>query len=378
MGRAISYSLIAIFLVSSVCVAEESGFMQVDVFKAGELGYKEFRIPSLVVTKSGTILAFTEAGWTSADAGDRDIKLRRSVDGGRTWTKEIQLILDRGKSRCGSPATIVDANTGRIHLITAVDSKEALHGYSDDDGVTWSEFEKITYVFEEFKPRYDWSGFDTGPAQGIELSRGKFKGRFIQPMWLTKNNKGYRSGVIYSDDRCATWKSGGLVREAELNTNECSFYEAADGTLWMNIRWGDSRGGEKQKRCRLIATSSDGGASWSAGRFDPNLIDPQCLASTLRYLWPKEGRGRVLFANPADEGSRVNMTVRMSYDDGRSWPVAKQIYAGPSAYSCMARMPNGDIGLLYECGERYKYEKMTFAWFTPGWLTEGKDTITRR
>ncbi|MHC4754378.1 MAG: sialidase family protein [Planctomycetota bacterium] len=337
MGRAIFYSLIAVLLVSSVCVADEIGFMQVDVFKAGELGYKEFRIPSLVVTKSGTILAFTEAGWTSADAGDRDIKLRRSTDGGRTWTKEIELILDRGKSRCGSPATIVEAKTGRIHLITAVDSKEALHSFSDDDAVTWSELEKITYVFEKFKPRYDWTGFDTGPAKGIELSRGKFKGRFIQPMWLTKNNKAYRSGVIYSDDRGVTWKSGGLVREAELNTNECSVYEAADGTLWMNT---------------------------------------QCLASTLRYSWPEEGRGRVLFANPADERSRVNMTVRMSYDDGRSWPVAKQIYAGPSAYSCMVRMPNGDIGLLYECGEKYKYEKMAFTRFTLGWLTEGKDKIS--
>jgi hypothetical protein len=97
-------------------VGDKSGFEQTDVFLAGELGYKEFRIPVLVVTNSGTLLAISEAGWTSADAGDRDILLRRSTDGGRTWSQEVQLILDRGKSRCGSPAALVDSKTGRIHF----------------------------------------------------------------------------------------------------------------------------------------------------------------------------------------------------------------------------------------------------------------------
>ncbi|MHC4666692.1 MAG: SUMF1/EgtB/PvdO family nonheme iron enzyme [Planctomycetota bacterium] len=353
-----------------------SGFEQTDVFLAGELGYKEFRIPALAVTKGGTLLAISEAGWTSADAGDRDILLRRSTDGGRTWSKQIQLILDKGTSRCGSPACLIDTKTGRIHLLAAVDSKRALHTYSDDDGRTWSEFVDVTGPFEALRAKWAWTRFDTGPARGIELTRGKYRGRFVQPIWLSKGQEQYRSGVIYSDDRCVTWKPGGLINEVEYNTNECSVYEAVDGTLWMNIRGGDSLPSEGRKPYRLIATSRDGGLSWSRLRHDENLIGPRCLASTVRYSWPEEGRSRVLFANPADEKHRIKMTVRLSYDDGKSWPVAKQIFAGPSAYSCLARLPNGDIGLLYERGEKYRYEKMTFARFTLEWLTDGKDKLS--
>jgi len=354
---------------------QQGGFQQTDVFFAGELGYKEFRIPALVVTKSGTLLAISEAGRTASDFGDRDILLRRSTDGGRTWSEQVQMILNEGTSRCGSPACLVDPDTGRIHLMAAVDSTKALHTYSDDDGLTWSKFREITAVFEALKSEWAWTRFDTGPARGIKLTRAKFKGRFIQPMWLAKEQKQYRSGAIYSDDRGATWKSGGLISEVGLNTNECSVYEAVDGTLYMNIRGGDGLGGPRAQPYRLIATSSDGGLTWSSAEYDQNLIGPRCLASTLRYSWPEEGRSRVLFANPADKKSRVNMTVRLSYDEGRTWPVTRQIFAGPSAYSCLARLPNGDIGLLYERGDRHRYEKMTFARFTLTWLTHGKDKL---
>jgi len=99
--------------------AEDGGLFKVDVYRAGELGYREFRIPELVVAKSGTVLAFSEGGKTGLDTGDRDIVLRRSTDGGRTWSKKIQLIIDRGTSRVGSPGVILDEQSGRLHLITA-------------------------------------------------------------------------------------------------------------------------------------------------------------------------------------------------------------------------------------------------------------------
>jgi formylglycine-generating enzyme required for sulfatase activity len=352
---------------------EQTAFAQTDVFFAGELGYKEFRIPALVVTKGGTLLAISEAGWTGADAGDRDILLRRSTDGGQSWSEQVQMILDEGTSTCGSPACLVDPDTGRIHLMAAVDSTKGFHTYSDDDGQTWSKFREITGPFEALKSTWAWTRFDTGPARGIKLTRGKFKGRFIQPMWLAKDLEQYRSGVIYSDDQGVTWKPGGLISEVGLNTNECSVYEGVDGTLRMNIRGGDGLPGPRTQPYRLIATSNDGGLSWSKARYDQNLIGPRCLASTVRYSWPEEGRSRVLFANPADEKNRINVTVRLSYDEGKSWPVAKQIFAGPTAYSCLAQLPNGDIGLLYERGDRHRYEKMTFSRFTLDWLTDGKD-----
>jgi sialidase-1 len=353
---------------------DKVAFEQVDVFVAGERDYKEFRIPVLVVTNSGTLLAISEAGRTSSDSGDRDLLLRRSTDGGRTWSADIQLLRDEGASTCGNPTVLVDRQTGRIHLLSTVNGARVFHNYSDDDGVTWSDFRDITEVFEAFKPRFAWTRFATGPGLGIELARGKYKGRFVMTLWFTSDEKQFRSAVVYSDDRGKTWKPGGLTDEA-FNTNECTVFERADGTLVLNMRGGGNHPKEGRKPYRITAISSDGGMTWSKSQYDKNLICPECLACTRRHSWPEEERSRVLFANPADEKGRVNMTVRLSYDEGVSWPVAKQIFAGPSAYSCLARLPDGDIGLLFEGGERHRYQKMILARFPLAWLTDAKDGL---
>jgi sialidase-1 len=362
------------FCAGTIFAGNKSGFEQTDVFVAGELGYKEFRIPVLVVTNGGTLLAIGEGGRTSSDFGDRDILLRRSTDGGRKWAADIQLLRDEGTSTCGNPTVLVDRQTGRIHLLSTVNGERVFHNYSDDDGATWSDFRDITDVFEAFKPRFPWTRFATGSGLGIELTRGRYKGRFIMTVWMTKGEKQFRSAVIYSDDRGQTWKAGGLSNPA-FNTNECTVYERTDGTLVLNMRGGGNHPKAGREPYRIVATSHDGGLTWSRSHFDKNLICPECLACTRRYSWPKEGRSRVLFANPANEKGRVNMTVRVSYNEGKTWPVAKQVFAGPSAYSCLARLPNGDIGLLYEGGDRHRYQKMMFARFPIGWLTDGKDEL---
>jgi sialidase-1 len=184
---------------------------------------------------------------------------------------------------------------------------------------------------------------------------------------MTKDEKQYRSAVVYSDNRGLTWKAGGLSDEA-FSTNECTIYERADGILCLNMRGGGNHPKAGRESYRIVATSDDGGLTWSKSRYDHNLIGPECLAATRRYSSAEQGRSRILFSNPADKQHRMNMTVRVSYDEGNSWPVARQIFAGPSAYSCMARLVNGDIGLLYERGDRHRYQKMTFARFTLDWL----------
>jgi len=374
MGR-MSFCLVVLSTIAGTALAADKvGLEQVDVFTAGERDYKEFRIPVLVVTNSGILLAISEAGRTSSDFGDRDLLLRRSADGGRTWSADIQLLRDEGTSTCGNPTVLVDRQTGRIHLLSTVNGARLFHNYSDDNGAAWSDFHDITEVFEAFKPRFAWTRFATGSGLGIELARGKFKGRFVMTLWFTRDEKQFRSAVIYSDDRSKTWQPGGLTDET-FNTNECTVFERADGTLVLNMRGGGNHPDQGRKPYRIVATSDDGGLTWSKLRYDKNLICPECLACTRRYSWPQEGRSRVLFANPADEKGRVNMTVRLSYDEGESWPVAKQIFAGPSAYSCLARLPDGDIGLLFEGGERHRYQKMMFARFPLAWLTDGKDGL---
>jgi sialidase-1 len=370
-----TFSLVVLIMATGTgLTVDKVAFEQVDVFVAGERDYKEFRIPVLVVTNSGTLLAISEAGRTSSDSGDRDLLLRRSTDGGRTWSADIQLLRDEGASTCGNPTVLVDRQTGRIHLLSTVNGARVFHNYSDDDGVTWSDFRDITEVFEAFKPRFAWTRFATGPGLGIELARGKYKGRFVMTLWFTSDEKQFRSAVVYSDDRGKTWKPGGLTDEA-FNTNECTVFERADGTLVLNMRGGGNHPKEGRKPYRITAISSDGGMTWSKSQYDKNLICPECLACTRRHSWPEEERSRVLFANPADEKGRVNMTVRLSYDEGVSWPVAKQIFAGPSAYSCLARLPDGDIGLLFEGGERHRYQKMILARFPLAWLTDAKDGL---
>jgi len=129
---------------------------------------------------------------------------------------------------------------------------------------------------------------------------------------------------------------------------------------------------DRSKTTRAVATSTDSGQTWSEVTHDPALVEPICQASFLRYtLESARGRNRLLFSNPARPkgGDRNEMTVRLSYDEGKTWGVSRILHGGPSAYSCLAVLPDGDIGCLYEAGRNSPYETMTFARFTLNWLT---------
>ena len=170
---------------------------------------------------------------------------------------------------------------------------------------------------------------------------------------------GYYSHVIYSDDHGKTWTLGG--RTPEANVNECEVVELTDGRLLLNMRNYD-----RSKHARQVATSSDGGTTWTDQHHDPALIEPICQASIRRYRWPRDGKpGVVFFSNPASEKGRERMTLRASFDDGASWPVAKLLHPGSSAYSCLTVLPDGSIGCLYE---RDGYGKITLARVPAAWL----------
>ena len=114
--------------------------------------------------------------------------------------------------------------------------------------------------------------------------------------------------------------------------------------------------------------------TWSKLSYDTTLVSPRCQASLLRYT-PSDvtGKSVVLFSNPADTSQRIKMTVRLSYDDGGTWPVGKVLHAGPSAYSCLTVLPDMNIGCLYERGDNHPYETITFARFSLRWLTDFPD-----
>lgn len=344
--------------------APKSELHETDVFISGEGDYHTYRIPSIIVTLKGTLLAFCEGRKRgTSDTGNIDLILKRSVDHGKTWSA-MQVVWDDGQNTCGNPCPVIDRVTGTIWLLLThnlgvdrevqiVDgasqgTRTAWLCKSTDDGVSWSKPVEIT---KDVK-RADWTWYTTGPGIGIQLKNG----RLVVPCDnKVAGTKARQSHVICSDDRGATWKIGGVVGP---NCNESQIVELLDGSLLLNMR------SYQANNRRMISTSRDRGETWTPPVEDPALIEPVCQASILRYEHADDGKPPpLLFSNPAST-KREKMTVRASYDQGKTWPVAKQLHAGPSAYSCLAILPDRSVGCLYERGEKSPYEKITLAVFS--------------
>lgn len=327
----------------------------VDVFVPDADGYPAVRIPAIVRTVSGTLLAFAEGRKGGrGDAGDIDVLMKRSVDHGVTWTAAV-VIFDDGGNTCGNPTPLVDAGTGRIWLAmtrnlgsdteaaildgTSDEARRVFLCSSSDDGATWTRPEELVDARQS-----DWRWYATGPGHGIQLLRGEHQGRLVIPAnhsvpGEAATTEHYRSHVLLSDDHGDSWRIGGIEPPF---TNESTVAELEDGLLLHNMR------SYHGKQRRAIATSSDGGESWSPLRFDDALIEPVCQASLLRVSFrQREQPGLLLFSNPAAL-TRERLTVRGSFDDGASWPISFVAYAGPSAYSDLVDLGGGRVGVLFE------------------------------
>jgi sialidase-1 len=361
---------------------ESSALSEKVLFEKGAGGYHTYRIPSLITTPAGTVLAFCEGRKEGGgDTGNIDLLMKRSTDNGASWS-ETQLVWDDGENVCGNPCPVVDTVTGTIFLVmtwnrgddhesdiihkTSQDTRRVYVTQSTDEGQTWSQPREITSSAKQ--PEWGW--YATGPGVGIQIKHGQYRGRLVIPANHSYDDPDgdlrggpfeYGAHVIYSDDQGETWKLGGVIRP---KMNESQIFEAADGkgTLVMNMR---SYLGRNR---RAQAISHDGGLSWTSPEDVPDLLEPVCQASVVRYSWPNTGqRSILLFSNPASV-SRVNMTVKMSYDEGESWPVSRSLYEGPSAYSSLTGLPNGKVGCLYERGEENAYETIRLAIFDLEWL----------
>jgi sialidase-1 len=352
-----------------------------DVFVSGTDGYHTYRIPALIVTRDGTVLAFCEGRKKGGgDSGDIDMLVKRSTDGGSTWGAQ-QVLWSDGENTCGNPAPVVDQASGVVWLLmtwnlgtdhekeiqagTARDTRRVFVTHSTDDGQTWTAPREITSDVK--KP--DWGWYATGPVNGIQLVRGENAGRIVIPCNHSAPRAAggsvTRSHIVYSDNHGTTWRLGGV--EDDL-TNESTVVELADASLLHNMR------SYREKDLRAVATSRDGGMTWSAVRDDSTLVEPVCQASILRYSWPENReRSRILFSNPAAK-KRENMMVRVSYDEGRTWALGRTIHAGPAAYSCLAVLPDKSVGCLYERGEKSPYERIVIARFPLNWLEDGRAT----
>ncbi|MFF4042783.1 exo-alpha-sialidase [Streptomyces sp. NPDC001816] len=341
-------------------------------FRAGQEGYASFRIPAVVATHKGTLLAFCEGRVDSAaDHGHIDIVLKRSTDGGRTWGP-LRVAASNGKNLAGNPAPVV-LDTGRIllvHVRAAAAATEAaiLRGqisdadgrrvwvqHSDDDGATWSRAKEITAQVK--KPGWRW--YATTPGHALQLRSGRVlvPGNHTLPPIGTDTGAEarYNSGhCLLSDDRGETWYLGYLDENTDgyINVNETTAAELPDGRVYFNTRNDSPSPGN-----RADAHSRDGGRTLvKPFRPQAGLTTPVCEASVLQLRDPD----LLLFSAPADPAARALMTLRASGDGGTTWRKALSVDGLPAAYSDLVRVDRGTVGLLYETGDFSAYETITF------------------
>jgi sialidase-1 len=362
------------------------------VFAAAQDGYNSIRIPSLVVTRRGTLLAFAEGRAVNSDQAANDIILKRSQDGGRTWLP-LQLLADDGTNSLNNPTAVVDRKSGRALLMyqripeqlkerdrTVATGYEGTNVYrnfllwSDDEGASWTAPLDVTRTTK--RPTRATT-IASGPGIGIQLMRGTHQGRLIIPF-----NEGpygqWNNFAVYSDDGGQNWKwgqdvPGAFVTDEKLGRrsqiNEVQMVELNDGSVRLNSR---QFAGAK---VRKTAVSRDGGETWSAIEDVPALRDPSCNASILRYSFAEAaGRGRILYSGP-DGTNRSNGTIHLSLDDGATWPVKRVLQPGGFAYSVLARLPDGTIGCLFEPNDA---KRIMLARFSLEWLEASGVTNTIR
>ncbi|HYF37090.1 MAG TPA: exo-alpha-sialidase, partial [Prosthecobacter sp.] len=391
--------------------AAEPLLEKTDLFKAGTDGYELYRIPGIVVTKKGTVLAYCEARKDAkGDWGPIDIVMRRSTDGGKTWLPRQVVVheegelpvnpvaaaqnLDKpGNNTANNPVAFAD-NNGAVHFLYCLEYARCFYLRSDDEGATWTKPVEITGTFEKYRPQYDWKVIATGPGHGIQLRTG----RLIVPIWMSLGTGGHAhrpsvTATIYSDDHGQTWQAGAIAipDTAEwVYPNETCIVETVVGTVMINAR------SESKAHRRLINLSRDGGESWAKPRFDEALLEPICQASIVRYsMRPAADKNRILFANPhnlerlsgpVEEGKprdRRNLSIKVSYDEGKTWQHNQTLERGYGAYNDLAVLPNGQALCLYERGrdsdlelkKSTSYAYLTVARFNLEWLTNGKDTL---
>lgn len=382
---------ILIIIITAFCFKESQAQNKiVPVFISGTEGHKSYRIPAIISLPNGEILAFAEGRVHGAgDFGDINIVMKRSSDKGKTWSA-LQYVAEFDTLQCGNPAPVVDVTDplypqGRIFLFYNTGNnhegevrkgngyKQVWYKTSTDGGHTWNNAVDVT--LEVHRPNYpqanpaynfkeDWRTYANTPGHAMQFQNGKYKGR----IYIAANHsaggpqKGagdYDAHGFYTDDHGNTFHLGASLDIP--GSNESMAAEISYGRLMFN-----SRNQKGDIRARIIGISSNGGETWDTTYFDRNLPDPVCQASILT-IGKKKGKNILAFSNAADTASRDNLTLRISYDDGKTWTKKYLLAKNPNpytdkrkdyaAYSDLAKLNKKAIGVLYE---KENYSQIVF------------------
>ncbi len=374
------YKIILFFLLLVTSATIQAQQKPLPVFVSGSEGHATFRIPAIIILPNNELLAFCEGRVNSYnDFGDINIVMKRSVDKGKTWNS-LETIVDVDILQAGNPSPVVDLQdpaypNGRIFLFYNTGNnhegevrkgngiREVWFKTSTDNGKTWSAPTNIsTSVHRPNQPKInaaynfteDWRSYANTPGHALQFLEGKYKGRIYIPANHSakspqKNSEDYDAHAFYSDDHGLTFHLSESLKIP--GSNESTAAEISNNRLLLNAR--NQKGDIKQ---RITAISSDGGIHWDTTYFDKQLPDPICEGSIVT-IGNRNGKAILAFSNDADTSYRNNLTLRISYDEGKSWKKSFLIDANPNkadnkndytAYSDLVKMDKRRVGILYE------------------------------
>jgi len=349
---------------------------QTPVFTSGTDGYVSFRIPAIIQTNRGNLLAFCEGRVRNAgDFGNIDLVFKRSTDQGKTWS-DLRVLIDADSLQAGNPAPVVDRtdprypngriflfyNTGNNHegeVRKGKGKREVWYVTSIDDGINWSAPVNITDQVHRAAPPHDWRSYANTPGHALQIEKGKYQGRiYVAANHSSGDPRGrfedYQAHGFYTDDHGEHFQLSESVSLA--GSNESTAAELSGDRLMLN-----SRNQKGDVRARIVSISKDGGRTWDTTYFDPPLIDPVCEGSLLNLGWNKR-KALLAFSNPANTNKREQLTIRISDDEGLTWKKSIRVEEATGqgdvqAYSDLVLIGKKELGVLYE---RNDYREIVF------------------
>jgi sialidase-1 len=335
--RILRRTMVVTLLCGGLAFAQETEF--IDLFPRQD-HIACYRIPAIVSAPNGDLVAVIDERIPScADLRDNkniNIVGRRSSDNGKTWTP-IQTIVDYPEGQSASdPSMIVDRDTQTIFMFfnyMDLDRESQIYYLkyvkSRNNGKTWSQPVDITDQVSKSQWHHDFKFITSG--RGIQTREGTLLHT------LVNLNNGLH--LFKSDDHGSSWQ---LIDYPLIPGDESKVVQAGDGSWMVNSR-------VNQKGFRQIHRSADQGKTWTTYR-DDQLVDPACNAGIIRWTPDPQNLnpGYLLFVNANHPTDRKNLTLRISKDDGKTWPISQTIYTGSAAYAAICLLENNDLGVFFE------------------------------